>query len=272
VLVQQRLTECDGFAMVDVRGGPGAGVWSPPETPSSYGVVFVRSGCFRRLSEGVEAVLDPTSVYFEAPGREQQLLHAQADGDRRTTIEMVPLLAANGADIIELGVPFSDPVADGPTIQYSSEQALKKGACLPSILEMVREIRKRTDVPVLLMSYINPLHSYGFKNIFVDAKEAGVDGFIIPDLIPEESSEIKGQCEKNGLSLVLLAAPNTPPVIAKKLRDEVAKAVASPDLVEQFKTQGMAPVASESAEFCDLIKAELARWAQVIKDSGVKPQ
>ena len=70
----------------------------------------------------------------------------------------------------------------------------------------------------------------------------------------------------------LLAAPNTPPAIAKKLRDEVAKAVASPDLVEQFKNQGMAPVASEPAEFGDLIKAELARWAQVIKDSGIKPQ
>jgi tripartite-type tricarboxylate transporter receptor subunit TctC len=70
----------------------------------------------------------------------------------------------------------------------------------------------------------------------------------------------------------LLAAPNTPPVIVKKLRDEVAKAVASPDLVEQFKNQGMAPVASEPAEFGDLIKAELARWAQVIKDSGITPQ
>ena len=92
VLVQQRLTECDGFAVVDVRGGSGAGVWSPPETPSSYGVVFVRSGCFRRLSEGVEAVLDPTSVYFEAPGREQRLFTPQADGDRRTTIELAPEL------------------------------------------------------------------------------------------------------------------------------------------------------------------------------------
>ena len=92
VLVQQRLTECDGFAVVDVRGGLGAGVWSPPETPAAYGVVFVRSGCFRRLSDGVEAVLDPTSVYFEAPGREQQLFHAQADADRRTAIELAPAL------------------------------------------------------------------------------------------------------------------------------------------------------------------------------------
>ena len=85
--MQQRLTECDGFAVVDVRGGPGAGVWSPPETPSSYGVVFVRSGCFRRLSEGVEAVLDPTSVYFEAPGREQRLFTRRptATGGRRSS-------------------------------------------------------------------------------------------------------------------------------------------------------------------------------------------
>jgi tryptophan synthase alpha chain len=129
--------------------------------------------------------------------------------DPGTTVEMVPLLAANGADIIELGVPFSDPVADGPTIQYSSEQALKKGAYLPSILEMVRAIRKKTEVPILLMSYINPLYRYGFKNIFDDARKAGVDGFIIPDLIPDESGEIREYCEKNGLSLVLLAAPNT---------------------------------------------------------------
>jgi AraC-like DNA-binding protein len=92
VLVEQRLTESDRFAVVDVRGGSGAGDWSPPERPAAYGVVFVRSGCFRRRSAGVESVLDPTSVYFEAPGREQQLLHAQASGDRRTAIELAPEL------------------------------------------------------------------------------------------------------------------------------------------------------------------------------------
>ncbi len=90
VLEQQRLAECDGFAVIDVRGGPGTGDWSPPEAPSSYGVVFVRSGCFRRLSEGFESVLDPTSVYFESPGREQRLLHAQAGRERRTAIELAP--------------------------------------------------------------------------------------------------------------------------------------------------------------------------------------
>jgi tripartite-type tricarboxylate transporter receptor subunit TctC len=92
----------------------------------------------------------------------------------------------------------------------------------------------------------------------------------LPDVPTMDESGFKDFVVTNYFGL--LAAPNTPLVIAKKLRDEVAKAVASPDLVEQFKTQGMAPVASEPAEFGDLIKAELARWAQVIKDSGVKPQ
>jgi AraC-like DNA-binding protein len=92
VLVKQRLAECDRFAVVDVRGGSGAGDWSAPEAPSSYGVVFVRSGCFRRLSNGVESVLDPTSVYFESPGREQRLLHPRDGGDRRTAIELAPEL------------------------------------------------------------------------------------------------------------------------------------------------------------------------------------
>jgi AraC-like DNA-binding protein len=113
VLVQQRLTECDSFAVVDVRGGFGAGVWSPPETPSSYGVVFVRSGCFHRLSEGVEAVLDPTSVYFEAPGREQRLFHGRADGDRRTTIELAPeLLEPLLSAPLTAGAVTSSPFVD----------------------------------------------------------------------------------------------------------------------------------------------------------------
>jgi len=130
--------------------------------------------------------------------------------DLDTTRKLVPLLEENGVDIIELGVPFSDPVADGPTIQFSSEEALRKGVHLDQILSVVGDVRKKTEVPLLLMSYLNPLFSPGINKTAKQAKAKGVDGFIIPDLIPEESADIKQLLDRNDLSLVYLAAPNTP--------------------------------------------------------------
>lgn len=131
--------------------------------------------------------------------------------DLRATERAVPLLAAAGADIIEIGVPFSDAVADGPTIQMASEHALKQGVNLAAIFAAVRRIRARTDVPIILMTYLNPVYHYGVDKAMHAAAAAGVDGFIVPDIIPDESADIRAACARAGLSLVYLAAPTTPP-------------------------------------------------------------
>lgn len=131
--------------------------------------------------------------------------------DLRSTERIVPLLAAAGADIIEIGVPFSDAVADGPTIQSASEHALKQGVNLAAIFAAVRRIRSRTDVPIILMTYFNPVYHFGTEKAARAAAAAGVDGFIVPDIIPDESADMRAACARAGLSLVYLATPTTPP-------------------------------------------------------------
>ncbi len=116
-----------------------------------------------------------------------------------------------GADALELGVPFSDPVADGPTIQFSSQKALEKGATLEKILRLVERLRRTSRMPVVLMSYLNPIHRRGYRTFARDARRAGVDGLIVPDLIPEEAGALRRALEAEGLALIFLAAPTTPP-------------------------------------------------------------
>ncbi|KAI4147347.1 MAG: hypothetical protein LQ340_005597, partial [Diploschistes diacapsis] len=126
------------------------------------------------------------------------------------TIDILLGLEAGGADIIELGLPFTDPIADGPTIQKANTQALLNGVTVESTLVMVREARaKGLKAPVLLMGYYNPLLSYGEERILQDAKEAGVNGFIIVDLPPEEAVRFRNYCTSYGLSYVPLIAPST---------------------------------------------------------------
>lgn len=116
-----------------------------------------------------------------------------------------------GVDVLELGVPFSDPVADGPTIQFSSQKALEKGATLEKILRLVARFRRSSQVPVVLMSYLNPVHRRGYRAFARDARKAGVDGLIVPDLIPEEADALRKALEAEGLALIFLVAPTTPP-------------------------------------------------------------
>ncbi|KAI9729364.1 MAG: tryptophan synthetase [Cirrosporium novae-zelandiae] len=119
-------------------------------------------------------------------------------------------MEAGGADLIELGVPFTDPIADGPTIQKANTQALKNGVTVTSTLQMVRDARKRgLKAPILLMGYYNPILSYGDEKLLQDAKEAGVNGFILVDLPPEEAVKFRNFCTKYGLSYVPLIAPST---------------------------------------------------------------
>ena len=118
-------------------------------------------------------------------------------------------LERGGADLIELGVPFSDPIADGPVIQRASERALRAGATLPKLLETVREIRRHSEIPLLLFSYLNPLLRYGLDNLARDAAAAGIDGVLLTDLSVEEADETVTRLRSCGLDTVFLAAPTS---------------------------------------------------------------
>ncbi len=129
--------------------------------------------------------------------------------EQEATVDLILGFEKNGADIIELGMPFSDPLADGPTIQYSSNVAIENGTTLSSIFEMVKEVRKSSQIPLVLMGYINPILKYGMEAFFSDAAEAGVDGFILPDVPVEEADQVDAMCKKYDLDLIYLVAPNT---------------------------------------------------------------
>lgn len=131
------------------------------------------------------------------------------DPDLRTTEKLVPEIAQSGADIIELGVPFSDPLADGPTIQASSQRALRSRTSLAKILKTVKKLRDKTEVPLVLMTYLNPIYRYGYKKFVNECGSAGVDGIIVPDLIPEEAGDLIVRAKKSKLSVIFLATPTS---------------------------------------------------------------
>mgnify|MGYP001051299402 CR=1 FL=1 len=132
------------------------------------------------------------------------------DPDLDTSREILFGLAAAGADLIELGMPFSDPMADGPAIQAGSLRALKGGMTLKKTLALVTEFRKRdNETPVVLMGYYNPIYIYGTDAFTADAKAAGVDGLIIVDLPPEEVHEIEGPARAAGIDIIYLTAPTS---------------------------------------------------------------
>ncbi|MEX2350921.1 MAG: tryptophan synthase subunit alpha [Balneolaceae bacterium] len=154
--------------------------------------------------------------------RIQNLFKRQKEGDKvmslfvtagypdiDSTTELVLGFEKEGADLIEIGIPYSDPLADGPTIQYSSQTALKNGITMDRIFASVREIRKSSEIPLILMGYINPILKRGIEKFCKEASESGIDGLIIPDVPPEESKLISAEASKNGLSLIYLVAPNT---------------------------------------------------------------
>ena len=132
------------------------------------------------------------------------------DPDPKTSLDIVKALPKAGADIIEIGMPFTDPMADGPSIQAAGLRALKAGMTLKKTLEMVRGFRKDDNTtPLVLMGYYNPIYIYGVDKFLVDAKTAGVDGLIIVDLPPEEDSELCLPAMKAGLNFIRLATPTT---------------------------------------------------------------
>jgi len=133
------------------------------------------------------------------------------DPNLRATEDLVVAAAEAGADVVELGVPFSDPTADGPAIQRAAERALAGGTTLAGVLQVVRAIRKRTDVPILLFGYYNPILAYGESKLVDDAAGAGADGFLVVNLPPEESGALRTPAIEKGLDFVPLVAPTSNP-------------------------------------------------------------
>ena len=116
-----------------------------------------------------------------------------------------------GADLIEIGMPFSDPLADGPVIQHSSARALRNGVTLEHIFRQVSELRKHSEIPIVLMGYLNPILSYGLERFLVHASDSGVDGLILPELPLEETSRFASQIRRHELAQILMVTPTTPP-------------------------------------------------------------
>lgn len=137
------------------------------------------------------------------------------DPDLETTERLVPAMLEAGADLVELGVPFSDPIAEGPVIQRASRRALDGGATLVKIFALAGRLRRKTDAPLLLMLYLNSIYRFGTERFFGLCRENGVDGVIVPDLPYEEREEIQGAADRNGVISIRMVAPTSGERIAK---------------------------------------------------------
>ena len=158
---------------------------------------------FAALRERGERALMP---YFTA-----------GDPSLALTRRLVVEAARRGADIVELGVPFSDPLADGPVIQRATQRALHAGVTLPRVLELARELRGETAVPLVFLTYYNPILAFGLKAFCETAVESGVDGVIVADLPPEESGPLRGEAHGAGLDVIHLVAPTSTPDRMRKI-------------------------------------------------------
>ncbi|HKK86817.1 MAG TPA: tryptophan synthase subunit alpha, partial [Roseovarius sp.] len=155
--------------------------------------------------------IDAKFAALKAEGKKAFVAYVMAgDPDYDTSLELVKGLPGAGVDIIELGLPFTDPMADGPTIQLAGQRALEQGMTLERTLQMTREFRETDDsTPIVMMGYYNPIYSRGVERFLADAKEAGIDGLIIVDLPPEEDSELCLPAQAAGLNFIRLATPTT---------------------------------------------------------------
>jgi tryptophan synthase alpha chain len=154
--------------------------------------------------------LDETFQRLKGKGEKALIAYLMAgDPSLAETEQLVLELERSGADIIELGVPFSDPIADGPVIQQAAERALRSGTSLRKILATVKALRTKTQIPLVLMAYYNTIHAFGEAEFCRNAVEAGVDGLIVPDMPPEEAGPLEGPAGQAGLALIFLLAPTS---------------------------------------------------------------
>ena len=142
------------------------------------------------------------------------------DPDLETTAKLIPALDVAGVDILEIGVPFSDPTADGPVIQEASQRSLKKGCTLKKILAMIAMLRRFSGIPIVLFTYYNPILCYGPERFAMDAAACGTDGILVVDLPPEEADELRRFTDPAGLAFITLIAPTTDPTRAEKILRE----------------------------------------------------
>lgn len=131
------------------------------------------------------------------------------DPDLRTNYELIKTMAENGADMIEIGIPFSDPIAEGPIIQEADLRALSAGTTTDALFDMVIELRREVDIPFVFMTYMNPIYVYGTERFMKRCAETGIDGVIVPDVPFEEKSELSGCCKANGIELISMIAPTS---------------------------------------------------------------
>ncbi len=155
--------------------------------------------------------IDAKFAALQAEGRKAFVAYVMAgDPDYATSLEIVKGLPEAGVDVIELGLPFTDPMADGPTIQLAGQRALESGMTLNKTLELARRFRETDDTtPIVLMGYYNPIYSHGVERFLVDAQAAGIDGLIVVDLPPEEDEELCIPAQAAGLNFIRLATPTT---------------------------------------------------------------
>ncbi|MBE9528456.1 MAG: tryptophan synthase subunit alpha [Proteobacteria bacterium] len=162
------------------------------------------------LKNKVPGRLETLFTALKNEGRHALITFISAgDPDMATTEELIYTLERSGADVIELGIPFSDPMADGPTIQASYERALKKGATPGGVLKLVGNVRKKSEIPIVLFGYYNPILAYGPERFARNARRAGVDGVLVVDLPPEEADELKGPLDAVGIDLIFLLTPTS---------------------------------------------------------------
>ena len=131
------------------------------------------------------------------------------DPDIETTEKLIPKMAEAGADLIEIGIPFSDPIAEGVVIQEADVRALKSGTTTDSLFDMVKRVRTKTDIPLVFMTYMNPVYTYGTERFMKKCAECGIDGVIIPDVPFEEKDEVSGACKEAGIDLISMIAPTS---------------------------------------------------------------
>ena len=131
------------------------------------------------------------------------------DPDIETTEKLIPKMAEAGADLIEIGIPFSDPIAEGVVIQGADVRALKAGTTTDSLFDMVKRVRTKTDIPLVFMTYMNPVYTYGTERFMKKCAECGIDGVIIPDVPFEEKDEVSGACNEAGIDLISMIAPTS---------------------------------------------------------------
>jgi len=156
--------------------------------------------------------IDKTFRRLRLSGKKAFITYITAgDPDLKATERIVPALAGAGADIIELGIPFSDPLADGPTIQRAIQRSLEKGCTVKKVFALVQHLRKKTEVPLVFMTYYNIIFNYGTAAFVRDAKKAGADGVIVPDLPMEEAHDLRKAADRERFHLIMLTAPTTSP-------------------------------------------------------------